>query len=240
MTFLGDRAADFRFLVRDGAGQFTRSFDAVLADAGIEAVKVPPQSPKANAYAERFVLTAWAEVTDRMLIFGQRHLQTILAENEARYNGRRHHRSCHLRLGQITLPRTCPGSASSTGPFWAASSTTTSGRHRSPAQDRWPSSGTPQAGSRPGVSWSPHAFLTVRVFEVEDCEKSALPWYEATMTCLPRLIVFWDEGEQLPVLLFSFIVHKVVWPTAMMTTPRGAPEYCGMTVTLTLSDRSLP
>ena len=34
---LGERAAGFRFLVRDRAGQFTASFDAVLADAGIEA-----------------------------------------------------------------------------------------------------------------------------------------------------------------------------------------------------------
>ncbi len=44
---LGDRAAGFRFLVRDRAGQFTVSFDrgAVLADAGIEAVKIPPRSP---------------------------------------------------------------------------------------------------------------------------------------------------------------------------------------------------
>jgi hypothetical protein len=39
---LGDRAADFRFLVRDRAGQFTASFDAVLASAGIEVVKIPP------------------------------------------------------------------------------------------------------------------------------------------------------------------------------------------------------
>ena len=35
---LGDRAAGFRFLVRDRAGQFTASFDAVLADAGIQVV----------------------------------------------------------------------------------------------------------------------------------------------------------------------------------------------------------
>jgi putative transposase len=42
---LGDRAANFRFLVRDRAGQFTASFDAVLADAGIEVVKIPPRSP---------------------------------------------------------------------------------------------------------------------------------------------------------------------------------------------------
>jgi putative transposase len=80
---LGDRAAVFRFLVGDRAGQFTASFDAVLADAGIEAVKIPPRSPRANAYPERFVLTARTEVTDRMLIVGQRHLRTILAQYEA-------------------------------------------------------------------------------------------------------------------------------------------------------------
>jgi putative transposase len=33
---LDDRAATFRFLVRDRAGQFTTSFDAVLAGTGIE------------------------------------------------------------------------------------------------------------------------------------------------------------------------------------------------------------
>ncbi|MFY9928183.1 MAG: integrase core domain-containing protein [Streptosporangiaceae bacterium] len=94
---LGDRAAGFRFLVRDRAGQFTGAFDAVLADAGIGAVKIPPRSPRANAYAERFVLTAKTEITDRMLIFGQRHLQTILAQYESHYNGRRPHRSRQLR-----------------------------------------------------------------------------------------------------------------------------------------------
>jgi transposase InsO family protein len=94
---LGDRAADFRFLVRDRAGQFTASFDAVLASAGIEAVKIPPRSPRANSYAERFVLTARTEVTDRMLIFSERHLRLVLAEYAAHYNGRRPHRSRELR-----------------------------------------------------------------------------------------------------------------------------------------------
>ena len=94
---LGDRAADFRFLVRDRAGQFTQAFDAALAGAGIQAVKIPPRSPQANAYAERFVLTARTEVTDRMLISGERHMRLVLAEYEAHYNGRRPHRSRQLR-----------------------------------------------------------------------------------------------------------------------------------------------
>ncbi|HEY5360137.1 MAG TPA: integrase core domain-containing protein [Streptosporangiaceae bacterium] len=93
---LGERAADFQFLVRDRAGQFTESFDAALASTSIRAVKIPPRSPRANAFAERFVLTARTEVTDRMLIFGQRHLRSILAEYEAHYNGRRPHRSRQL------------------------------------------------------------------------------------------------------------------------------------------------
>jgi putative transposase len=94
---LGGRAADLRFLVRDRAGQFTDSFDAVLASAGIEAVRIPPRSPRANAHAERFVLTARTEITDRMLIFGERHLRSVLAEYAQHYNGRRPHRSRELR-----------------------------------------------------------------------------------------------------------------------------------------------
>jgi putative transposase len=58
MMDLGDRAADFRFLVRDRAGKFTDSLDNVLASAGIQAVKIPPRNSLANAYTERFVLTA--------------------------------------------------------------------------------------------------------------------------------------------------------------------------------------
>jgi putative transposase len=77
---IGDRAARFRFLVRDRAGQFTKSFDMVLADSGINVVKIPPRRLQANCFAERFVRTLTAELTDRILIFGQRHLRLLLDE----------------------------------------------------------------------------------------------------------------------------------------------------------------
>ena len=107
---LGERAARFRFLVRDRAGQFTDGFDAVLSAAGIEVVKIPPQSPRANAYAERWVRTARAEVTDRMLIAGPRHLRAVLEEYVAHYNQHRPHRARNLRPpdrdGSTTVPVT--------------------------------------------------------------------------------------------------------------------------------------
>ncbi len=101
---LGDRAAEFRFLVRDRAGQFADSFDAALASSGIQPVKIPPRSPRANAFAERFVLTARTEVTDRMLIFGERHLRTVLAQYARHYNGQRPHRSRQLRPARPDHP----------------------------------------------------------------------------------------------------------------------------------------
>ena len=82
---LGDRAARFRFLVRDRAGQFAASFDAVFANAGIETVKIPPRCPRANCFAERLVLTIRTELTDRMPIFGERHLRRALAAYAAHY-----------------------------------------------------------------------------------------------------------------------------------------------------------
>ena len=83
---LGDRPAGFRFLVRDRAGQFTASFDAVLAGAGIQVVKIPPRSPRANAICERLVGTLRRELLDRVLILGERHLRAVLIEYQAHCN----------------------------------------------------------------------------------------------------------------------------------------------------------
>lgn len=105
---LGERTAGFRYLVRDRAGQFTAVFDTVLADAGVTVLKIPPRCPRANAYAERFVLTVRTEVTDRMLIFGERRLSHVLTAYARHYNGQRPHRSRQLRPPQPDEPVPAP------------------------------------------------------------------------------------------------------------------------------------
>ncbi|HEY4851674.1 MAG TPA: hypothetical protein VII22_12810 [Streptosporangiaceae bacterium] len=79
----------FQFLIRDRAGQFAASFDAVLASTGIEAVKIPPRSPGAERSCGTVRAHRRTELTDRMLIFGERHLRSVLAEYEGHDNGRR-------------------------------------------------------------------------------------------------------------------------------------------------------
>jgi transposase InsO family protein len=80
-----------------GPGQFSATFDAVLADAGIEVIKIPRRCLMANCFAERFVLTVRTEVTDQMLIVGERHLRRVLAAYAAHYNTQRPHRALQLR-----------------------------------------------------------------------------------------------------------------------------------------------
>ena len=74
------------------------------ADAGIEVVRIPPRCPRANCFAERFVLTVRTEVTDRMLIFGEWHLRRVLARYASHYNTARPHRALQLRPPRPTSP----------------------------------------------------------------------------------------------------------------------------------------
>ena len=72
---LGQRAASVKFLIRDRAGQFTSSFDAVFTAEGIRILASPPQAPKANAICERIIGTLRRELLDRLLIVNEQHLR---------------------------------------------------------------------------------------------------------------------------------------------------------------------
>ena len=76
-------------LSRDRDSKFTRDFDAVFRSEGVEIIRTPIRSPKANAFAERFVRTARSECLDWILILDRRHLERVLRVFVQHYNGHR-------------------------------------------------------------------------------------------------------------------------------------------------------
>ena len=91
MMDLGERAGQFRFLIRDRDSKFTTAFDEVFAGNGTRVIKTPVRSPRANAFAERFAGTLRRECLDHVLILGEQHLREVLAEYARHYNSHRPH-----------------------------------------------------------------------------------------------------------------------------------------------------
>ena len=83
---LGDRAARFRFLIRDRDAKFSSVFDGVFAGTGIRIIKTPIRAPRANAITERWVGSCRREILDRLLVLNARHLRHVLAEYETHVN----------------------------------------------------------------------------------------------------------------------------------------------------------
>jgi putative transposase len=93
---LADRTRSIKFLIRDQDTKFTSSFDEVFRTEGIRVIKTLVRSPRANAYAERWVRTMRTECLDRTLILGRGNLQRVLREYVGHYNQQRPHRGIDL------------------------------------------------------------------------------------------------------------------------------------------------
>jgi transposase InsO family protein len=95
---LGERFENIRFLIRDRGSNFTTSFDAVFQPAGTRILRTAVQAPRMNAICERLVGTLRRELLDRVLILGEGHLRTVLAEYQVHYNTARPHQGIAQRV----------------------------------------------------------------------------------------------------------------------------------------------
>ncbi len=93
---LEDAGRRVRFLIRDRDSKFSASFDEVFASIGAETIMTPVRSPKANAFAERWVRTVREDCLDHLLVLSRHHLETILTEYVTHYNRSRPHRGLDL------------------------------------------------------------------------------------------------------------------------------------------------
>jgi len=98
---------DATHLIMDRDTKFTARWREILADEGVTPVCLPSRSPNLNAYAERFVRSIKAECLDRMIFFGQRHLEHAIREYVAHYNAERPHQGVgNELLGGDVIPAT--------------------------------------------------------------------------------------------------------------------------------------
>ena len=100
---LEDHGRQFRFILRDRDTKFAANFGTVLRSAGIEVVPTPVHSPRASAFAERWVGSVRRECLDHLLIVSRHHLGSVVQGYVRHYNGARPHRGLLLAVPEPSL-----------------------------------------------------------------------------------------------------------------------------------------
>ena len=89
-------------LLMDRDGKFTEAFRDILKTAGVEPVRLPPQSPNLNAYAERWVRSIKEECLDKMIFFGEKMFRHAVTNFVAHFHTERNHQGLGNKLIQPT------------------------------------------------------------------------------------------------------------------------------------------
>ena len=87
---IGD-AESHKYLIHDRDAIFARYLDNSIRALGVEVLRSPVASPKANSICERVIGTIRRECLDWMIPMSEAHLRSILREWMIHYNGGRPH-----------------------------------------------------------------------------------------------------------------------------------------------------
>ena len=80
-----------RYLIHDRDQIYPKRLDDSIKALGLEVLRSPVESPKANSICERVIGTIRRECRDWMIPVSERHLRAILREWTLHYNGGRPH-----------------------------------------------------------------------------------------------------------------------------------------------------
>jgi transposase InsO family protein len=78
--------------LHDRDAKFSGPFDEVFRPEEVRVMRTPIRSPRANAFAERFIRTVRSECLDHVLVYGRRHLDWVLRVYVSHYTEQRPHR----------------------------------------------------------------------------------------------------------------------------------------------------
>jgi transposase InsO family protein len=87
-----------RYLLINRDPLYTTAFRELLRSAGVTPIRLPPNSPNLNAYAERFVRSIKSECLAKLMLLGENHLRTAVREYVAHYHTERNHQGFEGRL----------------------------------------------------------------------------------------------------------------------------------------------
>jgi putative transposase len=87
-----------KYLIRDRDRKYGNRFTGLAFNTGIQVLKTPFRTPKANAYCERLMGSLKRECMDHLIILNHRHLKSIVKEYAVFYNGNRPHQGINQRI----------------------------------------------------------------------------------------------------------------------------------------------
>lgn len=101
--------SELRYVIMDKDPLYTKEFREMLRDSGLTILRLPPQSPYLNGYAERFVQSIKSECLDRLIFVGESSLRRAVKEYMTHYHAERPHQSLGNQLIDFPAERAREG-----------------------------------------------------------------------------------------------------------------------------------